>query len=136
MLSSPCCRDTRDDSMEASGKGIQKVADLDPGRLRGSDPLALKWFQAGGRTIFVRPQDWDHDTAGLPGPAGGRRPPEGGLAGALLRDWRRARDMAALACLGQHHYLTTTHLQALLSERLRTAQRISRKLEEWGLVTR
>ena len=37
------------------------------------------------------------------------------MAGALLRDRSRARDIAVLACLGQHHYLTTGHVQALFS---------------------
>jgi hypothetical protein len=114
------------------------MADLEPGRFRGSDPLALKWFQTGGRTIFVRPQDWEHDAGTAPSAeaGSGRRTPDGGLGGALLRDWRRARDMAALACLGQHHYLTTAHVEALLFGHLRGAQRQMRKLEEWGLVTR
>jgi hypothetical protein len=129
------------------------VADLDPGRLRReeAEPLALKWFQAGGRTIFVRPQDWDHVTTSAAGPPtalsapsagaqGAPGSPEGGLAGALLRDRRRARDMAVLACLGQHHYLTTAHLAALLGgglkDPLQAAQRLARKLEEWELLTR
>lgn len=122
------------------------MVDLGVGRLRESDPLALKWFQAGGRTIFVRAQDWDYQTLGVGGgadgeapPDGGRRRrsrPDGGLARALLRDRRRALDVAVLTCLGQHHYLTTSHVQALFVSRPRAAQRQLRKLEEWGLVTR
>ncbi|PZS33217.1 MAG: hypothetical protein DLM58_08240 [Pseudonocardiales bacterium] len=98
---------------------------MDPGRFRESDALALKWFQAEGRTIFVRPKDWDPE-AGVPGT----------LAGELLRDRSRARDMAVLACLGQHHYLTTGHVQALFYNTPRKAQKQMRKLEEWELVVR
>ncbi len=107
---------------------------MDPGRYRESDPLALKWFQTGGRTIFVRPQAWEHDVAAERTSGAGRG--ADGLAGALLRDRRRALDMAVLACLGQHHYLTTGHAQALFFTRVRAAQRQMRKLEEWGLITR
>jgi hypothetical protein len=101
------------------------MAEIEPGRYRESDLLALKWFQAGGRTIFVRPQDWDPETGTT-----------GEVAGALLRDRSRARDMAVLACLGQHHYLTTGHVQALFYNTPRKAQKQMRKLEEWRLVTR
>jgi hypothetical protein len=44
--------------------------------------------------------------------------------------------MAALTCLGQHHYLTTAHLQTLLASNARPTQKRMRRLEEWGLVTR
>jgi hypothetical protein len=44
--------------------------------------------------------------------------------------------MAVLACLGQHHYLTTGHVEALFFSSQRGAQRRMQKLEEWGLVTR
>ncbi|MDQ6637438.1 MAG: replication-relaxation family protein [Candidatus Dormibacteraeota bacterium] len=113
------------------------MPEIEPGENRESDPLALKWFQAEGRTIFVRPQDWEEAAAQG---AGAEARPRDGLAGALLRDRRRARDMAVLACLGQHHYLTTGHLEALFAggygHENRLAQRLSRKLEEWGLLTR
>jgi hypothetical protein len=44
--------------------------------------------------------------------------------------------MAILACLGQHHYLTTGHVEALFFTYPRGAQRHTRKLEGWGLVHR
>jgi hypothetical protein len=101
------------------------MADLDLGRFRESDPLALRWFQSEGRTIFVRPRGWDHQ-AGVPGT----------LAEALLRARERGRDMAVLATLGQHHYLTTGHIEALFFRTARRAQRRMHKLEAWQLVAR
>src|SRR2546429_589850 len=101
------------------------MADMDPGRYRESDALALKWFQTEGRAIFVRPEEWNPE-AGVPGT----------LAGDLLRDRERSRDMALLACLGQHHYLTTAHVHALFYRQQRNAQKRMRKLEELDLVVR
>src|SRR5439155_24069626 len=111
-------------ALDATGGRIRNMPEIDPGRNRESDPLALKWFQAEGRTIFVRPQDWE--------PEADVR----SLTGVLLRDQGRTRDMAVLATLGQHHYLTTGHVEALFFTSPRGAQRRMRKLEEWGLATR
>jgi hypothetical protein len=102
------------------------VPDLDPLHFNGDGaPASVQWFQPGGRTIYVRPSDWNAE-AGT-----GRATSE-----ALLRDRDRDRKLAVLACLAQHHYLTTAHVETLLFSSSRVAQLHLRRLEDWGLVLR
>jgi hypothetical protein len=128
--------------LEATQQGVQTVADLDPRhykeggsptglsaeRTAGGDPSGLsgtEWRQAGGGTIVKATADWEAEA---------RVPRD--VTAALLRSRDRRRYIGALAMLGQHHYLTTSHLETLFWPSARAAQRGIATLEGWGLVTR
>jgi hypothetical protein len=88
----------------------------------------MDWRQPkAGRTMLVPDKHWGEWATGA-------RLAKADVA--LLQRRLRARDFCLLTMLGQHHYLTTDHVETLFFPSDRSTQQRLRQLLEWGLILR